>query len=124
MDQQVLGEQVELACVVPQLVHVAVKVSLAARLVRPCRGRPGEHHPDPALDPALQRSALIRREIVPGADAQQLEDALQRIGACCLRRLSMRLGWLGGRGLGGEGRGGWRCGGNGRRLGRRRPFGR
>ncbi len=85
VDQQVLREQVQLARVAVQQGQVGGQVMArgaggpvpAARAVRLAAARRQAH---PALDAPLQRAALVGREVVPGARAQQPDDLHDLIG--------------------------------------------
>ena len=79
VDEQVLGEKVELAGVAAQHVEIAVHVVGLDRRHR--------HAP---LDAALQRAGLVEREIMRGLGAQQIDDLGQPILRCILRRRTVR----------------------------------
>ena len=77
IDEQVLGKQVELACVAPQQFEIPIHVIGLDRRHR--------HAP---LDPALQRARLVEREIVGGLRAQKIDDLGQPILCRILRHAS------------------------------------
>ena len=92
MDQQVLGQKVQLGRVRAQPGKIGSQfIGRAARTLASSRpvaasvrsrfaGCEGERHP--TLDTAFQGAALVRREVVPRAGTQQLDDRQDRIGSC------------------------------------------
>jgi hypothetical protein len=63
VDQQVPGQEVELAGIASQDLEIPARV-----------GGPGRRHRHAPLDPALQRPRLVQREIMGGPGPQKLDD--------------------------------------------------
>ena len=69
VDQQILGQQIELGGILAQDFEVAAHV---VRLDR--------SHRDAPLDPPLQGARLVEAKVVGRLGAQELDDARQRVG--------------------------------------------
>ena len=82
VDQQILGEELELSRILPQQVEIPATVVDA-----------GQRHAP--LDPAQQCARLIERKIVRGLSAQKIEDFGQLIRRMILRRQSLPPGVFG-----------------------------
>jgi hypothetical protein len=68
IDEQVLGEEVELVRVVAQKLEIAIHVVGVDR-----------RHRHPSFDAALQRAGLVEREIMGGLRAQKIDDLAQPV---------------------------------------------